>query len=385
MDQEKQMVDSDTITILARARDSSSSLLWLRDAESTRTVTSIATDNMETLDKTFDFDELIVKSRVYRSTLASLLREKIERDKMKPNRLLGSSTDNIARLDRPSSTIVSHPKTVFRMETDLSWLRIGSANLDVDTAVDTPPAEGSMSEPTIPQVGWRDTPIVGPIEIKSPTISDAMEPIHEDSTVSQNGSTQANKDQQIESPLDDYDFNIDRISSPPSIDNEDIDSEVFFALHTRVATQEGQVAVIKGDALVLLDDSDSYWWLIRVVKDGNYGYLPAEHIESPTERLARLNKHRNVDIASPFLGETTNKATRARRQFRQRNKTVQFDSSLFIIGTAAEYYDSALEEDNSTAQLIKQWAQLPRRGNLELHPSTLIGLGGEGPRGYEAG
>lgn len=28
----------------------------------------------------------------------------------------------------------------------------------------------------------------------------------------------------------------------------------------------------------------------------NPGYLPAEHIETPTERLARLNKHRNIDV-----------------------------------------------------------------------------------------
>ena len=27
------------------------------------------------------------------------------------------------------------------------------------------------------------------------------------------------------------------------------------------------------------------------------GYLPAEHIETPTERLARLNKHRNIDVS----------------------------------------------------------------------------------------
>lgn len=26
------------------------------------------------------------------------------------------------------------------------------------------------------------------------------------------------------------------------------------------------------------------------------GYLPAEHIETPNERLARLNKHRNIDV-----------------------------------------------------------------------------------------
>lgn len=28
------------------------------------------------------------------------------------------------------------------------------------------------------------------------------------------------------------------------------------------------------------------------------GYLPAEHIETPTERLARLNKHRNIDVGN---------------------------------------------------------------------------------------
>lgn len=27
------------------------------------------------------------------------------------------------------------------------------------------------------------------------------------------------------------------------------------------------------------------------------GYLPAEHIETPLERLARLNKHRNLDVS----------------------------------------------------------------------------------------
>src|SRR2546423_6627427 len=66
--------------ILNRARDDTSSLMWLWDAESTRTVTSIATDNLETLDMKFDFDELIVTSKVYRSTLASFLRQKILKD-----------------------------------------------------------------------------------------------------------------------------------------------------------------------------------------------------------------------------------------------------------------------------------------------------------------
>lgn len=99
-------------------------------------------------------------------------------------------------------------------------------------------------------------------------------------------------------------------------DTEDIDFEFVYALHTFVATVEGQANATKGDTMVLLDDSNSYWWLVRVVKDGSIGrrdsterpegpgeltdcvgYLPAEHIETPTERLARLNKHRNIDVS----------------------------------------------------------------------------------------
>lgn len=94
-------------------------------------------------------------------------------------------------------------------------------------------------------------------------------------------------------------------------DTEDIDFDFVYALHTFFATVEGQANATKGDTMVLLDDSNSYWWLVRVVKDGSIGkyffmniiflltylgYLPAEHIETPTERLARLNKHRNIDV-----------------------------------------------------------------------------------------
>ena len=52
---------------------------------------------------------------------------------------------------------------------------------------------------------------------------------------------------------------------------EDIDFEFVYALHTFVATVEGQANAAKGDTMVLLDDSNSYWWLVRVVKDGSIG------------------------------------------------------------------------------------------------------------------
>lgn len=56
-------------------------------------------------------------------------------------------------------------------------------------------------------------------------------------------------------------------------DAEDIDFQFVYALHTFVATVEGQANATKGDTMVLLDDSNSYWWLVRVVKDSSIGAI----------------------------------------------------------------------------------------------------------------
>lgn len=75
--------------------------------------------------------------------------------------------------------------------------------------------------------------------------------------------------------------------------------------HTYVSTSEGQASVVKGDSLVLLDDSNSYWWLVNVLKTEEVGYIPAENIETPFERLARLNKLRNVDVSPSLISLDT--------------------------------------------------------------------------------
>lgn len=82
-------------------------------------------------------------------------------------------------------------------------------------------------------------------------------------------------------------------ASPPILESE-INFQYFHALKTFTATEEGQANVVKGDVLLLINDTNSYWWLVKLVKDSSVGFLPAENIETPTERLARLNKHRNV-------------------------------------------------------------------------------------------
>jgi len=48
--------------------------------------------------------------------------------------------------------------------------------------------------------------------------------------------------------------------------NETIDFSRVYALHTFVANLDGQVCVLKGDSLELLDDSNSYWWLVKCIK-----------------------------------------------------------------------------------------------------------------------
>lgn len=99
-----------------------------------------------------------------------------------------------------------------------------------------------------------------------------------------------------EDPGADY-MDEDDGSSELSIPNESIDFDLVYALHSFAATVEGQANVVKGDSLFLMDDSNSYWWLVRVLKTQEVGYIPAENIETPFERLARLNKHRNVDVS----------------------------------------------------------------------------------------
>jgi hypothetical protein len=91
--------------------------------------------------------------------------------------------------------------------------------------------------------------------------------------------------------------------------------------------------------MVLLDDSNSYWWLVRVVKDGSIGYLPAEHIETPTERLARLNKHRNVDLSATMLGDNNEKSKNPlKKAMRRRNaKTVNFGTPTYIDASDVDY------------------------------------------------
>ncbi|KAI5248236.1 hypothetical protein E4T43_01570 [Aureobasidium subglaciale] len=168
-------------------------------------------------------------------------------------------------------------------------------------------------------------------------------------------SSQQNENDDDNDDNDDDDLDVSFYSDDRFVDSgwggeclretEDIDFDFVYALHTFVATVEGQANAGKGDTMVLLDDSNSYWWLVRIVKDNSIGYLPAEHIETPTERLARLNKHRNVDLSAAMLGDSAENSRNPLKKAmkRRKAKTVQFTAPTFV--EASDYDYSSDEED----------------------------------------
>ncbi|KAL8675536.1 MAG: hypothetical protein Q9168_000048 [Polycauliona sp. 1 TL-2023] len=155
-------------------------------------------------------------------------------------------------------------------------------------------------------------------------------------------------------------------------DTEDIDFEFVYALHTFIATVEGQANATKGDTMVLLDDSNSYWWLVRVVKDSSIGYLPAEHIETPTERLARLNKHRNIDLTASNMLDDQNTKTRnplKKAMKRHARKTVQFTAPTYFEASDVEYSTDEDGEEAEAAYLPNE-EDRPEQQEPEREPRT---------------
>ncbi|RKP17549.1 hypothetical protein ROZALSC1DRAFT_24093 [Rozella allomycis CSF55] len=120
--------------------------------------------------------------------------------------------------------------------------------------------------------------------------------------------------------------------------------ECFYAIKTFVASLEGQITVYKNDVLTLLDDSNSYWWLVRSLKSGEVGYVPAENLENENERVARFNKDKNVEVTGFRDEENYDDFIKGRNI----SKSVSFDSARIqyrIIYNDEE--NSIIEEDES--------------------------------------
>ncbi|KAI1810758.1 hypothetical protein GGS20DRAFT_579627 [Poronia punctata] len=211
--------------------------------------------------------------------------------------------------------------------------------------------EDSLSEPSTTKNGPEEDDVISPYEFLIPYVAYDEEEEEDDFSF-----------------IDDSRFIDSGWGGECLRDSEDIDFEFVYALHTFVATVEGQANATKGDTMVLLDDSNSYWWLVRVVKDSSIGYLPAEHIETPTERLARLNKHRNIDLSATMLSDQSNQSKNPimSAMRRRKAKTVTFTAPTYVDYSDIDYSDEEGEdEDSQSRQSMRQDEQGQQAGSQQ--------------------
>jgi hypothetical protein len=100
------------------------------------------------------------------------------------------------------------------------------------------------------------------------------------------------------------------------------------------------------------------------------GYLPAEHIETPTERLARLNKHRNIDLSATMLGDTAEKSKNPlKKAMRRRNaKTVQFAPPTYVEASDYDYSSDEGDGELFGGPEPKQVQQQQQQAAQEVEP-----------------
>ncbi|KAJ2801541.1 protein phosphatase regulator [Coemansia guatemalensis] len=97
----------------------------------------------------------------------------------------------------------------------------------------------------------------------------------------------------------DSDIISDDNDSVSSLVDEDVDFNYVYALFHFLQMVDGQVTVDEGEKLTLLDDSNSYWWLVQKLNTNQMGYIPADNIETAFGKLARVNRRKNLKLCKP--------------------------------------------------------------------------------------
>ncbi|KAJ2160521.1 protein phosphatase regulator [Coemansia sp. RSA 552] len=114
--------------------------------------------------------------------------------------------------------------------------------------------------------------------------------------------------------------------SVSSLVDEDVDYDYVYALYHFPQMVEGQVTVEEGEKLTLLDDSNSYWWLVQNLRDNQMGYIPADNIETALGKLARVNRRKNLKLCKPDPEHML--STRGPDADREASRRVQFNDAL---------------------------------------------------------
>lgn len=109
--------------------------------------------------------------------------------------------------------------------------------------------------------------------------------------------------QSMESIEDSYMDGI--LPSPPSSPPKELDPNKLYALFDFSGPDPSHLELSKNDSVILLNDTDSYWWLVKK-DDESVGFAPAEILETYQERLARLNCWKNEILERGESGDLPN-------------------------------------------------------------------------------
>lgn len=82
---------------------------------------------------------------------------------------------------------------------------------------------------------------------------------------------------------------------------QELDPDKLYALYEFNGPDSSHCQLKQDEACILLNDQDSYWWLVKRCSDNKIGFAPAEILETFPERLARLNCWKNENMSSRSL------------------------------------------------------------------------------------
>lgn len=121
-----------------------------------------------------------------------------------------------------------------------------------------------------------------------------------DNEVSQNVQESSNQTSISENDEEeeDYDEAEDEEDYQPLPPPQELDPDKLYALYVFNGPDPSHCQLEQDEPCILLNDEDTYWWLVKRCRDNNIGFAPAEILETFPERLARLNCWKNENMTS---------------------------------------------------------------------------------------
>ncbi|KAG0667990.1 hypothetical protein C6P45_005174 [Maudiozyma exigua] len=140
---------------------------------------------------------------------------------------------------------------------------------------------------------------------------------------------------------DDDDDDEEEEEFQPLAPPQELDPDKLYALYAFNGPDTSHCPLEQDESCLLLNDQDSYWWLVKRVRDNRIGFAPAEILETFPERLARLNCWKNENLSSSSRLDEKHKTHL--ENYNNNGKSVSFND---IVSYADRYVDDdTIHED----------------------------------------